>query len=362
MRILVITACLALALSAGHLLAADAAKPATTPAAKAPGEASGYNQPPKNILDVLHAPSPPVPDVSPTEDKLLLVSWQEYPSMSRVATPFLRLAGARVEPKNHSKHDTPGGYGITPCAMMFELVRIADGAKTPISLPHGACPQGPAWAADGKHFAFANLAADSVELWIGDANTGQVRRVPDVRLNPMFNAEMQWVPDQKSLLVKLVPDGIGAPPPEPAVPVGPSIQETDGAKGQSSTYENRDTLTGKHDEDLFDYYAASQLAFVDAATLAITPAGKAANYDSIDPAPDGKHILVTSIHKPYSYVTTYDRFPRDVEVWDASDRAHVTVKTIASLPLAVSFWRVRVTPVLVMPPERVGVRPPMLGV
>src|ERR1035438_4770317 len=131
------------------------------------------------------------------------------------------------------------------------------------------------------------------------------------------------MPDQKTLLVKLVPEGMGAPPPEPIVPIGPSIQETGGEKGQSSTYENRDTLTNKHDEDVFDYYAASQLALVDAATGAITPVGKPANYESLDPAPDGIHILVTAIHKPYSYVTTYDRFPQEVEVWDVSERSHV---------------------------------------
>jgi dipeptidyl aminopeptidase/acylaminoacyl peptidase len=91
---------------------------------------------------------------------------------------------------------------------------------------------------------------------------------------------------------------------------GPSIQETEGEKGQSSTYENRDTLGNKHDEDVFDYYAASQLALVDASTGAITPVGKPANYESLDPAPDGRHILVATIHKPYSYLTTYDRFPR----------------------------------------------------
>jgi len=61
---------------------------------------------------------------------------------------------------------------------------------------------------------------------------------------------------------------------------------------------------------------------------------KAGNFDSLDPAPDGQHILVTAIHKPYSYVTTYDRFPKEVEVWDISDRSHVLVHTIASLPLA----------------------------
>jgi dipeptidyl aminopeptidase/acylaminoacyl peptidase len=295
---------------------------------------SGYNRPPKNILDVMHAPSPPVPLMSPTLDMILLVSLQDYPSISRVATPFLRLAGVRVEPRNHSKHDTPGGYGITPCSRSFDLVRVADRTQIHVDLPAGACPGEPRWAADGTRFAFTNIAADSVELWIGDAKSGKLRRVPEIRLNPMFDDAMQWMPDQKMLLVKLVPKGIGSPPPEPIVPNGPSIQETEGEKGQSSTYENRDTLSNKHDEDLFDYYGASQLALVDAATSAITPVGKPGNYESIDPAPDGQHILVNTIHKPYSYVTTYDRFPKEVEVWDISHHSHVVAHTVASRPLA----------------------------
>lgn len=305
----------------------------TSPAAPGQG-ATGYNEPPKNILDVMRAPAPPQPFVSPTQDSILLVSWQNYPSISRVATPFLRLAGVRVEPRNHSKHDTPGGYGITPCATGFDLVHVADHAQIHIVLPADACPGEPAWAADGKRFAFVNIATESVDLWVGEAKTGAVHQVPGARLNPMFYDEMQWMPDQKTLLVKLLPKEMGAPPPEPIMPIGPSIQETGGEKGQSSTYENRDTLSNKHDEDLFDYYAASQLALVDAGTSAITPIGKSANYESLNPAPDGQHILVTSIHKPYSYVTTYDRFPKEVEVWDVSQRSHVLVHTIASLPLA----------------------------
>ena len=304
----------------------------SAPAANA--GASGYNQPPKNILDVMLAPSPPVPEVSPTHDAILLVSWQDYPSISRVATPFLRLAGARVEPKNHSKRDTPGGYGITPCARSFDLVHIADRAQIHVALPAGACPGEPIWSADGKRFAFVNIAPESVELWIGDARTGAVHRVPGARLNPMFDDAIEWMPDQKTLLVKLVPKGMGAPPPEPTAPMGPSIQETEGQKGESSTYENRDTLGNKHDEDLFDCFAASQLALVNAATAAITPVGKPANYESLDPAPDGRHILVTAIHKPYSYVTTYERFPKEVEIWDVYESSRVRVHTIALLPLA----------------------------
>ena len=323
---------LSLAVVAASLLTMPAS--AQSSGATAADATPGYNKPPQNILDVMLAPAPPMPIMSPTNDTILLLNWQQYPSIARVATPYLRLAGVRVEPKNHSKHDTPGGYGITRCASAFALVRVADGTQTPVHLPAGMCPGEPQWSADGKRFVFANIAAESVELWIGDGASGKITKLQGVRLNPMFGDELQWMPDQKTLLVKLVPDGMGEPPAEPVAPAGPSIQESDGSKGQSSTYENRDTLTNKHDEDVFDYYAASQLAFVDAGSGAVTPVGKPANYLFLNPAPDGVHILVSTIHKPYSYLMTYARFPREVEVWDVSNRANVTTHTVASLPLA----------------------------
>ena len=308
-------------------------------AAGGAGEASavgptGYNQPPQNILDVMHAPLPPVPEVSPTQDRMLLVTGQLYPSIARVAMPYLRLAGVRVEPGNHSRHDTPGGYGIVGCALGFDLVTIPAGVLTHIALPEGGCAQDPVWSADGRRFAFSNITATSVELWIGDATTGAVHAVAGVRLNPMFGREMQWMPDGKTLLVKLVPSGMTAPAAEAATPAGPSIQQTGGEKGQSSTYETRDTLTNKHGEEMFGYYAASQLALVDAGTGAVTPIGQAGSYDEVRPAPDGTHLLVSAIHQPYSYVTTYDRFPHAVEVWDVSDRGHVRMQPIALQPLA----------------------------
>ena len=102
------------ALASGLMLQALAASPQAPQPASAE---SGYNKPPAAILSVMEAPPLPVPNLNPTHDTLLLVSWQDYPSIARVATPYLRLAGVRIEPRNHSKHDTPGGYGITPCTM-----------------------------------------------------------------------------------------------------------------------------------------------------------------------------------------------------------------------------------------------------
>lgn len=311
---------LALALAAG-LLSAEAAP-------------TGYNQPPQAILDVMNAPAPAQPVASPNRDSLLLVTWQDYPSLARVATPYLKLAGVRVEPGNHSRHDTRAGYGITQCVRSFELVRVADGQKKTIALPADACPGAPLWNADGSRFAFANSTRSSVELWIGEAKTGAVRRVPGLSLNPMFDNELQWMADQKHLLVKRVPADLGKAPAQPEVPPGPRIQQSDGKSGQSSTYETRDTLTGPYDEQLFDYYGQSQLALVDAASGKVANIGKPALYTGIEPAPDGQHLLVTRLARPYSYQVTYERFPQEVDVWRLDQGKAKIVHHVASLPLA----------------------------
>jgi dipeptidyl aminopeptidase/acylaminoacyl peptidase len=309
---------------------APTSTPAVAPPVAAAPTASGYDKPPKELLDVLHAPPPPTPYVNPAGDAILLVSMVEYPPIARVAEPFLKLAGVRVEPRTRRKHDTPGGYGITPCARDFTLVKPATNTEIKIALPPNGCAEAPRWSTDGTRFLFRSAAADAMELWIGDAATGSVHAVSGVRLNPMFGDSAQWI-DSKSLLVKLVPDNAGPPPPAPAVPPGPSIQETDGQKGESSTYENRDTLTSKHDEDLFDHYGTSQLALIDVASEAITRIGKPGLYTDLDVAPDGEHILVSSLKRPYSYVVTFERFPRDIDVWDRSGK---TTKHIHSRPLA----------------------------
>ena len=303
---------------------------AVSTAQPAPEVVAGYNKPPQHVLDILHAPPSAQPYVSPTRDRILLVSWVHYPSIAQVAEPFLRLAGVRVEPRTRRKHDTPGGYGVAPCAHSFALVDVASSKEMPVKLPAGGCADNVAWSGDGKRFAFRNTAADAVELWVGDAATGTTKRIANAKLNPMLGSSMQWMPDDKTLLVKLVPANAGAPPASGVSAIGPSIQETDGKGGEFSTYEARDTLQNKHDEALFDYYGTSQLALVDTSTGTTAPVGKPAVFADLDVAPSGDQILVTRVVKPYSYVVTFGRFPKEIEVWDRAGRA----TPIAKLPLA----------------------------
>ncbi len=299
------------------------------PAAPGAGErVSGYDQPPQYVLDVLHAPAPPRPILSPTRASALLVAWVEYPAVAQVAEPFLKLAGVRVEPRTRRKHDTAGGYGIAPCAQTLSVVDIATRRETPIALPPGGCADGFGWAPDGVTFAFRNTSRDAVELWAGGRD-GKTHRVGNVRLNPILGSSAQWTHDSKTLLVKAVPDDIGAAPAAASGAEGPRIQESTGG-GEFSTYEARDTLRNQADAALFEYYGTSQLAFVDAASGAVTRAGAPGVLSDVVLSPDGEHILVTSLRKPYSYAVTYGRFAHDIEVWDRSGK----VTPLAQLPVA----------------------------
>ena len=70
-------------------------------------------------------------------------------------------------------------------------------------------------------------------------------------------------------------------------------------------------LTSPHDEDLFDYYATAQLAFLDSNSGRTTPVGKPGLFRGLSISPNGNYLLVTRIHRPYSYLHPHTAFPSD---------------------------------------------------
>ncbi|MGO9111142.1 MAG: prolyl oligopeptidase family serine peptidase [Thermoguttaceae bacterium] len=283
-----------------------------------------YQKPPKEILDVLNAPPPPAAFLSPTHDTIVFAKPLRYPPISDLAAPMLRLAGIRIDPRTNAERSYPEYFlGLT-------LKKLPGGAETPIALPAQVRIGYPRWNANGTMFAFTNETTDRVELWVADVPTGKARPLSELRINPLLGDSVEWMPDQKTLLVKLLPGERGAPPERPFFPPGPKTQESAGARVASSTYEARDVLKSPYDADLFDYYATSQLALVDAVSRKVTRIGKPAILGHVDAAPGGRYLLVERIHRPYSYLCAYERFPKDIEVWTTGGEL---VETLASLPL-----------------------------
>src|SRR5256885_1952669 len=74
---------------------------------------TGYQKPPKEILDVLKAPPTPQIVLSPQGDRLLLLHSDAAPTIADLAQPMLRLAGLRINPATNGPHAPPRLTGMT---------------------------------------------------------------------------------------------------------------------------------------------------------------------------------------------------------------------------------------------------------
>jgi dipeptidyl aminopeptidase/acylaminoacyl peptidase len=294
--------------------------------------AEKYQKPPKAVLDVLNAPSVPQLSLSPTHTFAVEAQPVRYPPIAELSQPMLRIAGMRINPRTNGLHNTIFNSSLS-------LRKIPEGTAVKIELPPNGKFSGAHWAADGVHFAFTNTTNAGVELWLGDT-TGKTHKVEAARINAVFaggggrggpavSNDVQWMPDNKTLLVELTRANRGPAPAEVATPAGPHVQESLGGGAPEVTHE--DMLQTPHDEDLFVYYGTSQLATVDSETGKITPLGKPGIITSVRVSPNGKDLLITSLHKPFSYLHAAGDFPKDIEVWDLTGKV---LHKVASLPLA----------------------------
>lgn len=284
------------------------------------GAAEGYRKPPQAVLDVLNAPPTPLVSFSPTRERMVLIEWVRHPPIADLARPMLRLAGLRIDPASNGPHEPRRYTG-------FRLKALPDGREIPVKTPAGAALSAPIWSPDGKRFAFTHTSPTGIELWLADAATGSTRRLPG-RLNGVYGTPVRWLSGSRALLCQLVDPNRPRNPPAAAAPA-PVIQESTGEKAPVRTFQ--DLLQTPHDEALFDHYATAQLAVVDASSGRSTPVGRPHIFTEAEASPDGRHLLVSRVARPYSYLVGVQSFPEVVEVWD---RAGKVVHTIAQLPLA----------------------------
>jgi dipeptidyl aminopeptidase/acylaminoacyl peptidase len=284
--------------------------------------ATTYLLPPKVIVDILDAPPPPTTDLSPAKDTLALIERASMPPLSELAQPVLRLAGRRINPRTNGPHRAQLSRGIT-------LKSIADGSERKVTLPPNPAISWIGFSTDGKRFAFTQQRDNGIELWVGDTATAQAKSVTPAQLNASLGTPCQFVGDGASLLCHFVSPNRGAPPAAPAVPPGPNIQENRARQAPVRTYQ--DLLSSAYDEALFDYYATSQLAFVDAASGQRTPVGSSALFETVEVSPDNNYIFVSRVNRPYSWLVPYTNFPSTAEIWD---RKGTVAKKIADLPMA----------------------------
>ena len=310
-----LAALLPLALIAPALSAQDA------PAA----DTGGYQLPVRALQDLVDAPRPPQVRLSPNRDFATLLKTPALPGIDVVAQPELKLAGTRINPHTYASSRFSFGtdLGLLDIAKREEL-RIT-------GLPANLALADLSWSPDQRHIAFTHVdnRAGNVELWLVDVATLKARRLLAQPLNGVAGTGFDWMPDSRELLVSLRPQTPGDVPKADAIPAGPSIQQTDPGAAVRSIRTYQDLLKNERDAAIFSHYLTTQMGRVDLQGT-LTLLGKPDLHIGASPAPGGKHLLVQTVERPFSYLVPFSRFPRRIEVVGLDG---TLLHTVARLPL-----------------------------
>lgn len=280
-----------------------------------------YQKPAQELAQLLEAPLTPAIVFSPDKKWMVLLDRSDYPTMEELSRPESRLAGLRIDPGNNGQSRQRYLIGVT-------FKNLADKKEYQIKgMPSPLLMSSPSFSPDGKKMAFLQNFAERIELWTIDMTTFTASKFSESQVSAIFGNPYSWLSDSQHLLFTVVPTNRQSLPEKSRIPTGPTIEENLGKKAPNRTYQ--DLLKNAYDETVFDYYATSQLVIkkIDGAEQSI---GVPAIYTTAISSPDGKYILTRTLHKPYSYLVPFNRFPQSVRVVDTKG---TLVKEVIDLPL-----------------------------
>jgi dipeptidyl aminopeptidase/acylaminoacyl peptidase len=220
----------------------------------------------------------PVVLVSPEHTKLLLM--ERAPAGAAGVSAGLLLAGARIDPVTNSRVPDQ-----TYSALIVQSIGKGDPRR--MILPWKARVSHAVWSPDGHRVAFTLLEPTGTSLWVGDAYSGVIQMLAGPVLNGTMDEPCQWFPSADRLLCARIPDGRR---PAPGAQAG------------------------------FEHYLTSQPT-VYLLSGGERPVGLPGAHRRMSIAPGGTHILVETMHPPWSDRLPLDRLPVRTEVWDATSGA-----------------------------------------
>ncbi len=285
-----------------------------------------YQVPDSDIVSIIDAPPTPAALLGPGRRFVALVHYESHPPVSLLARPWLALAGLRLDPVMVSRQRTRRLTGIS-------VLALPGGQPRRLELPAGKSVSVPAWAPDGRRFAFTVDEPDGIAVWVADAQSATAAAFPGLRVRDVLGGDpassgstIRWSRDGTSLLVLGAPGEPASIGPEP---IEPQVEETAGKHSQMATF--TDLLRTDADADVFEAMATSVPLRVNPQTGAAVQLGRPGLYYHLSESPDGSHLLVYRLQRPFSFRVPFPYFARRVEVWSAAGELE---RVIADLPVS----------------------------
>lgn len=289
-----------------------------TPSLLLAQDAVHYKTPPKEISDILLAKPTPSVSIDDKGEWMLLSERNSYPTVEELGQPEARIAGLRINPNNYS-------LSRQTFINNFTLKNIAAGKEYVIkNLPKNLLASNVSWSPNNHKIAFLSHSATRIDLYIIDVVKQVANKVNLLPVNGIVGSGYLWVDDQ-TILYKATIKSASIVPKKSITPNGPVVQENYGKAAPSRTYQ--DLIKSGYDEQLFEFFATSQL--IKNINGKETKIGSPKIYNSISLSPDKKYLLTRTTKKPFSYLVPAYGFNSSVNIIDLNGKL---VKHLTDLP------------------------------
>lgn len=280
-----------------------------------------YQTPGGKIEELFNRPYHPSVSVYQKLNKKMIKERTLYMPLDFLAEPIVHLAGIDIYEKNRS--------GIRSTFFTkFSIADLYSDSSLTVPLPENAVFGSDIPSYDGKKALVQEYTKDEIKLWLVHVDsvysdsTGQKNPQVTLLLNSGINQAMddyiQWMPDNRHVLISMRVENTVKPDMTIALPQGPIVLESSGKESQNRTFPN--LLKNQRDEELFEYYAQSQLCLLDITDGSIKKVFDPMILYDLTISPDGRFLLAKEILKPYSRKVNYYYFPSQWIVLDLENQ------------------------------------------
>ena len=314
-----------LVVAASAALVAPLAAQQSVEADKALLATEHYVRPPDQVAKLVTAPrqrNSTLTQQSPDRRHFMVLRGEGLGNEQKFGKPHYYLGGLQVDFKaNRVRSFT------TTAQASVEIEDVETGKRTSITPPSDATISSPVWSPDGSKIAYFVNTDDATHVYVADAGSGASRRLTERAALPVLDTQLNWAPDGSAVYAVLIPDARMPMPRELPVADGPVVRMTGGTKNKTPTYAS--LMQTPLEKARLEYFATGQLSRIDLKG-GVKAVGAPAMIDSVSVAPDGKHLRVTVMQKPFSYLVPVSSFGTQEQLWSTDGKL---VAVLARHPL-----------------------------
>lgn len=273
-------------------------------------EQEEFARPPDAIAEAVLAPrwrNVTLDEINATGEWFLNQVGDGPVTMDRFAFPFHDLGGEFIDFRANRDRGLTIGSDVG-----IELISATDGTVREVEVPAGARVSDATWSPEGSRLAFFAHTEEETHLYVAELD-GSARRVSPRPVLVTGYTEFDWSEDGSMLATVLLPRDREPMPEPPAQPRGPRVKHTE--EGENMLRVFKSLLETPHDKDMVEWHNTGQVALIGAGGGEVTEVGEPVMVRDLSVSPDGAHVLVERMERPFSYVVPVRMFGTVQEIW-----------------------------------------------